>query len=167
MERPPAPQPPCPPATVLSLQPPSPICHPDRRGGTCSSLHQQPIPAGSAALPIVILRACDFLSMERSRPNRLVPRQLFSPCNHPLLFVIPPAPACRGSVPGFPISQLLPATAYVVLLKENHMQLIEASTLGRKSGARGRDLQFTSPVTNPSWKPRPPPLSSCLPGRAG
>ena len=51
----PAPQPPCPSATVLSLQPPSPICHPDRRGGTCSSLHQQPIPAGSAALPIVIL----------------------------------------------------------------------------------------------------------------
>ena len=66
--------------------------------------------------------------------NRLVPRQLFSPCNHPLLFVIPPAPAC-WTVPRFPISQLLPATAYVVLLKENHMQLIEAAILDRKSGA--------------------------------
>jgi hypothetical protein len=25
------------------------------------------------------------------------PQQLFSPCNDPLLFVIPPAPACRGT----------------------------------------------------------------------
>ena len=38
------------------------------------------------------------------------------------------------SVPGFPTSQLLPATAYVVLLKENYIQLIEAATLDRKSG---------------------------------
>jgi hypothetical protein len=38
------------------------------------------------------------------------------------------------SVPGFPASPLLPATIYVVLLKENHMQLTEAATLDRKSG---------------------------------
>ena len=63
MERPPTPQPACPTATVLSLQPPSPICHPDRRGGTCSSLHQQPIPAGSAALPIVILSEAPYKSI--------------------------------------------------------------------------------------------------------
>ena len=52
-------------ATVLSLQPPSPICHPDRRGGTCGSLHQQPIPAGSATLPIVILRTSDLFDLPR------------------------------------------------------------------------------------------------------
>jgi hypothetical protein len=48
-----------------------------------------------------------------------------------LSFVIP-------SVPGFPASPLSPATTYVVLLKENHMQLTEAATLDRKSG--GADL---------------------------
>ncbi len=42
--------------------------------------------------------------------------------------------ACRGTVPGFPTSPLLPSTACVVLLKENHMQLTEAATLDRKSG---------------------------------
>jgi hypothetical protein len=52
----------------------------------------------------------------------------FSPRTHrPFLFVIP-------SVPGFPTSPLSPATTYVVLLKENHMQLTEAATLDRKSG---------------------------------
>ena len=40
----------------------------------------------------------------------------------------------RGSVPGFPTSPLSPATTYVVLPKENHMQLTEAATLDRKSG---------------------------------
>ena len=44
-----------------------------------------------------------------------------------LSFVIP-------SVPGFPTSLLSPATTYVVLPKENHMQLTEAATLDRKSG---------------------------------
>jgi hypothetical protein len=42
-----------------------------------------------------------------------------------LSFVIP-------SVPGFPTS--LNSTTYVVLPKENHMQLTEAATLDRKSG---------------------------------
>jgi hypothetical protein len=42
-------------------------------------------------------------------------------------FVIP-------SVPGFPTSPLSPETTYVVLPKENHMQLTEAATLDRKSG---------------------------------
>ncbi len=72
MEMPPAPQPACPPATVLSLQPPSPVCHPDRRGGTCSSLHQQPIPAGSAALPIVILLAPACRGSEAPRDDGFV-----------------------------------------------------------------------------------------------
>jgi hypothetical protein len=44
-----------------------------------------------------------------------------------LSFVIP-------SGPGFPTSLLSPMTTYVVLPKENHMQLIEAATLDRKSG---------------------------------
>ncbi len=38
------------------------------------------------------------------------------------------------SVPGFPTSPLSPATTYVVLPKETHMQLTEAATLDRKSG---------------------------------
>ncbi len=38
------------------------------------------------------------------------------------------------SEPGFPTSPLSPATTYVVLLKENHMQLTEAAALDRKSG---------------------------------
>jgi hypothetical protein len=48
-----------------------------------------------------------------------------------LSFVIP-------SVPGFPTSPLSPAAAYVVLPKENHMQLTEAATLDRKSGGAER-----------------------------
>jgi hypothetical protein len=44
-----------------------------------------------------------------------------------LLFVI-------RSALGFPTSPLSPATTYVVLPKENHMQFTEAATLDRKSG---------------------------------
>jgi hypothetical protein len=44
-----------------------------------------------------------------------------------LSFVIP-------SVPGFPTSPFSSTTTYVVLCKENHMQLIEPATLDRKSG---------------------------------
>ena len=158
----PAPQPACPlsncslPATTLSYlssRPPgrdlqfiSPATNP--------SWKRRPPPS-------VILRACDFSSMERPpAPQAGLSRgQLFSPCNRPLLFVIP-------SVPGFPTSQLLPATAYVVLLKENHMQLIEAATLNRKSGeAEGPADPFTS---NQSQLEAPPsPSSSCMPGQAG
>ena len=44
-------------------------------------------------------------------------------------------PLCHPrSEPGFPTSPLSPATSYVVLLKENHMELTEAATLDRKSG---------------------------------
>ena len=56
-----------------------------------------------------------------------------------LSFVIP-------SVPGFPTSPLSPATTYVVLPKENHMQLTEAATLDRKSGeAEGSAVSRTFP----------------------
>jgi hypothetical protein len=56
-----------------------------------------------------------------------------------LSFVIP-------SVPGFPASPLSTATTYVVLPKENHMQLTEAATLDRKSGeAEGSAVPRTSP----------------------
>jgi hypothetical protein len=49
-----------------------------------------------------------------------------------------------GSVPGFPTSPLSPVTTYVVLPKENHMQLTEAATLDRKSGgAEGSAVQRT------------------------
>jgi hypothetical protein len=50
------------------------------------------------------------------------------------------------SVPGFPTSPLSPATTYVVLPKENHMHLIEAETLDRKSGgAEGSAVPRTFP----------------------
>ena len=56
-----------------------------------------------------------------------------------LPFVIP-------SVPGFPTSPLSPATTYVVLPKENHMQFTEAAILDRKSGgAEGPAVPRTSP----------------------
>ena len=65
-----------------------------------------------------------------------------------LSFVIP-------SVPGFPTSPLSPATTYVVLHKENHMQLTEAATLDRKSGgAEGSAVRPT--FSNPSKNTRPP-----------
>ena len=44
------------------------------------------------------------------------------------------APFVIPSVPGFPTSPLSLATTYVVLSKENHVQLTEAATLDRKSG---------------------------------
>jgi hypothetical protein len=54
-------------------------------------------------------------------------------------FVIP-------SVPGFPTSPLSPATTYVALPKENHMQSTEAPTLDRKSGeAEGSAVPRTLP----------------------
>jgi hypothetical protein len=56
-----------------------------------------------------------------------------------LSFVIP-------SVPGFPTSPLSLETTYVVLPKENHMQLTEAATLDRKSGgAEGSAVLRTLP----------------------
>src|SRR3984885_5835236 len=61
-----------------------------------------------------------------------------------LSFVLP-------SVPGFPTSPLLPATAYVVLPRENHMQLIEAAILDRKSGGAERLSELSS---GHSWKRR-------------
>jgi hypothetical protein len=57
----------------------------------------------------------------------------------PFPFVIP-------SVPGFPTSPLSPASTYVVLFKENHMQSTEATTLNRKSGeAEGSAVPQTCP----------------------
>jgi hypothetical protein len=62
------------------------------------------------------------------RPNnRRNPWQRSSPYNYPLLFVIPK----RTRISYF---TALPSATFVVLLKENHMQLTEATTLDRKSG---------------------------------
>jgi hypothetical protein len=60
------------------------------------------------------------------------------PYNDPPLFVIP-------SVPGFPASLLSPSTTYVVLLKENHMQVTEAA-LSTGNPGKSRDLQFRGPL---------------------
>ena len=77
------------------------------------------------------------------------------PFSDPLLFVIP-------SVPGFPASPLSPATTYVVLSKENHMQLTEAATLDRKSGeAEGSAVRHSCapplPAHNLSFRILPAP----------
>src|SRR6202035_2444863 len=88
---------------------------------------------------VVILRACDFFAFARKgllsmEGVPVAPTNAFSlgnnplPFSHPLLSVIP-------SVPGFPTSPPSPTTTDVVLLKENHMQLTEAATSDRKSGA--------------------------------
>jgi hypothetical protein len=57
-----------------------------------------------------------------------------------LSFVIP-------SEAGFPASLLSPATTYVVLLKENHMQLTEAAPSTGNPG-KPRDLQFRGPFVD-------------------
>jgi hypothetical protein len=77
------------------------------------------------------------------------PRNRFQMETPTLPFVIPPAPACRGSVPGFPTSPLSLEITYVVLPKENHMQLTEAATLDRKSGGAEGSAVF-QPATEPS-----------------
>ena len=73
----------------------------------------------------------------------------------PLLFVIP-------SVPGFPTSPLSPATTYVVLPKENHMQLTEAATLDRKSG--GAERICGAPFVGPAPTGLQPSHPRNLPG---
>ena len=67
MERPPAPQPPCPSVTVLSLQPPSPICHPDRREGsavlfTSNQSQLEAPPSPSRPGPVTFDISCSRLS---------------------------------------------------------------------------------------------------------
>jgi hypothetical protein len=47
-------QPPFPPATALSLQLPSPFCHPERSRGICGSVYRQPSSVGSVSLSFVI-----------------------------------------------------------------------------------------------------------------
>src|SRR5271155_310560 len=49
-----------------------------------------------------------------------------------------PSPFCHPERTRISYSPLSPATTYVVLPKENHMQLTEAATLDRKSGGAER-----------------------------
>src|SRR5580692_6911545 len=74
-----------------------------------------------------------------------------------LPFVIP-------SVPGFPTSLLSVATTYVVLPKENHMQLIEVANLDRKSGVAEGPAVRHSALPNPSLQTSPP-KQKCHPER--
>jgi hypothetical protein len=90
------------------------------------------------------------------------------PCNDPLLFVIPK----RSRISYF---TALNSAIYVVLPKENHMQLTEAVTLDRKSGeAEGSAVRHscapapTGPqpppiITESSWKNQPPLCHSGFP----
>ena len=106
MEGPTAPQPPCPSATVLSLQPASPICHP----------------------------ACPGVPWDRTQISYFT---------------------------------ALASDAYVVLLKENHMQLIEVATLDRKSGAgEGPAVHFTSNQFQLEAPPLPIVILSEVPRRS-
>ncbi len=97
------------------FQQPSPICHSERSEEPAVRLDPSPIPKGK----------------HTANSNRayLSPDTTVSISGH-ILFI--------RSVPGFPPSRPLPATTYVVLLKENHMQPTEAATFDRKSG--GADL---------------------------
>jgi hypothetical protein len=56
------------------------------------------------------------------------------------------------SVPGFPTSPLSLATTFVVLSKENHMQLTEAATLDRKSGVAEGSAVRPSALPNPPYQ---------------
>ncbi len=110
---------------------------------------QKPLRVSSQALPKPLLLRSEAVRSSPLRVSKvtnpmtaLAPGQRSSPLSDPLLSVIP-------SVPGFPASPLSPATTYVVLPKENHMQLIDAATLDRKSGeAEGPAVRL-----NPKQKP--------------
>ena len=60
-------------------------------------------------------------------PHPLLPRWAATP-----QFVIPPVPACRGSVLRFPTA--LPAATYAALREESRTKSTEAMVLDRKSG---------------------------------
>ncbi len=60
-------------------------------------------------------------------PHPLLPRWAATP-----QFVIPPGPACRGSVLRFPTA--LPAATYAALREESRTKSTEAMVLDRKSG---------------------------------
>ena len=56
------------------------------------------------------------------------------------------SPLCHPERTQISYFTALPVTTYVVLFKENHMQLIEAATLDRKSGeAEGSAVSRTFP----------------------
>ena len=81
VKRPPAPQPPCPSATVLSLQPPSPICHPDRRGGTCSAPFGRP--TFTASPPLSFLSLGEPVTFSIFRVFRTPNQMFFNPSTKP------------------------------------------------------------------------------------
>ncbi len=70
-------------ATVLSPQPPSPICHPDRREGPAVRPSVDPHLPFAATRFFVILEACDvliFLCFSHSRPDVFNPSTKPSSC---------------------------------------------------------------------------------------
>jgi hypothetical protein len=83
-------------------------------------------------------RSCFVSGHDFSRAAQQPSTMGFSPCSYleHILFI--------RSVPEFPTSPLLTGATYVVLPKENHMQLAEATSLNRKSREAER-LQFCGP----------------------
>jgi hypothetical protein len=92
----------------------------------------------------VILRACDFFAFAQKRllslERGVVDGKASSPPNNcpiPWQRSFPfqqPSPFCHPERTRISYFAALTGATYVVLLKENHMQLFEAATLDRKSG---------------------------------
>ena len=75
-----------------------------------------------------------------------------------------PSPVCHPERTRISYFTALTGATYVVLLKENHMQLFEAATLDRKSGeAEGSAVRHSGAPNLPFYN-HPPP---CHPDRSG
>src|ERR1700726_1881769 len=131
-------QPSCPLATVLSFQPPSPFCHPERSRISYFT-------ALNSATYVVLPKENHMQLTEATTLNRKSGEAEGS--------AVRPSGASHApgsnkvvipSEAGFTTSQALNTATYVVPPKENHMQLTEATTLNRKSGEA--DLRFHGPL---------------------
>ena len=123
-------------ATDLRLQQPSPFCH----SGQATCLRQ-------------VKRGMNW---ETSGPlDTRVPYPLAT-----ALFLQPPSPFCHSERTRISYFTALTGAAYVVLLKENHMQLFEATTLDRKSGEAEESAVRLDPSPIPKGNPTANPQKS-------
>ena len=141
------------------FQTPSPICHPDARGGTCSSVHQQPIPAGKPPSYIVILRACDFFDFSVFH----TPSRCFQPLHNS---VILPAPASRGS--GAPHRCIARHSAWFARSRRTsamtYSQMLSgafrpAKIKSHKLRAKRKTENPLGSAATPQWEPFPLPFN--------
>ncbi len=105
-------------------------------------MEARPYPLSSRELVTFLISHKGLLS--RSSPPRLPPWPLAT-----VLSSQRPSPFCHPERTRISYFTALTGATYVVLLKENHMQLFEAATLDRKSGeAEGPAVRL-----NPKQKP--------------